>query len=346
MITPFDSPGRLQDSFASGLEELLNAPGLGAYILVLANALFDEKLAKRLQPALEQRYLAHLARIRERLGSGRETGEAPDDLLVFLKLAAIGPDALGVTERRAIAPWEIQFNLLRSFRPQRMSARVGGGIQIPFNPDGFHFNKPFLRKETIWAGELAGRPVDLLYNKFPFVDLHGLLVPDRQAEQPQFLAQDWHEYIWCITRDLSRTLPGLGFGYNSYGAHASVNHLHFQMFLRDAPLPVACDHWHHNGGHEPYPACCLRFDDPEAAWRHIDQLHQKAQPYNLVYLPGRVYCLSRARQGEIEPAAWRSGFAWYEMAGGLIAFNREDYEGLDAGQMQEELRRIGWKNKP
>ncbi len=341
MSSPFDSVTDLQNAFAAGLERLLDASGLGAYILVLANALFDEGLDRRLREPLQRRFQEHLGRVRRSLAGGQELTDAPDDLLVFLKLMAIGPEAAGVTERRAVGPWEVQFNLLRSFRPKRMSASVGGGTQVPFDPSGFHFNKPFLRKESFWSGELAGSRVDLLYNKFPFVDLHGLLVPEREAGLPQFLSRDWHDYVWRLARELAAGLPGVGFGYNSYGAYASVNHLHLQMFVRERPLPVAADAWAHNGGSEPYPSPCARFDDVEQAWRYLDHLHREAEPYNLVYLPGRLYCLPRARQGDYRHAPWTGGFAWYEMAGGMVAFNRRDYQSLQAGQVATELRRVG-----
>jgi hypothetical protein len=341
MSSPFDSLSEFRNLFTAGLGRLLDAPDLGAYVLVLANALYDEGLSSQLHEPLQRRFEEHLGRVRRTLAGGQEPKDARDDLLVFLKLATIGLDALGATERRMSGPWELQFNLLRAFRPRRMSASVGGGAQLAFDPAGFHFNKPFLRKETIWQGELAGRSVDLLYNKFPFVDLHGLLVPEREAELPQFLTREWHDYAWGLSGEMSAALPGIGFGYNSYGAFASVNHLHLQLFVREAPLPLAAPRWVHNGGDEPYPSPCARFDESAAAWRYLDHLHRESVPYNLVYLPGRLYCLPRARQGDYRHAPWTGGFAWYEMAGGMVTFRRGDFESLAPGQVAEELRRVG-----
>ena len=79
--------------------------------------------------------------------------------------------------------------------------------------------------------------MDLLYNKFPFVDLHSLLVPRRLENAPQFLHRHHHEAAWAMTLALGETLPGVGLGYNSFGAFASVNHLHFQLFLRPDSQP-------------------------------------------------------------------------------------------------------------
>jgi len=341
MEPPFDTPDNLRSAFVTGLEQLLEDPGLGAYILVLANASFDPAIFQLLHAPLERRFAEHAARCRSAFAAGRELAETDDDLLVFLKLIALGFQEIGTTESRAAGPWEVQFNLLRAFRPKRMSGSPTRGSQVPFDPAGFHFNKPFLRKETFWSGQLRGRSVDLLYNKFPFVELHGLLVPDREATQPQFLSRPYHQFVWELALEWGSGLPGIGFGYNGYGAHASVNHLHFQMFVRDRPLPLLAPQWQHNGGELEYPASCAVFDRPDEAWRYLDHLHREEEPYNLLYLPGRLYCLPRAHQGNYQPAPWSGGFAWYEMAGGTVAFNREQYQALDADTMAQELRRVG-----
>lgn len=341
MQSPFDSPASLRAAFVRGLEELLRDDGLGAYILVLANASLDPRLRAALREPLRERFEVHAGRCRRLLGQGATPDEAADDLLVFLKLMALGFDALGSTETRQAGAWEMQFNLLRSFRPTRMSGSVDGGIQRPFDAAGFHFNKAFLRKETFWSGPLHGHRADLLYNKFPFVDLHGLLVPDRQLCLPQFLTRRYHEYAWRLATELGGRIPGMGIGYNSFGANASVNHLHLQMFVRQRPLPLLRPQWRHNGGDQAYPAVCRVFDQPEQAWGYLDSLHQEERPYNLVYLPGRVYCLPRARQGSFSSAAWSSGFGWYEMSGGLVAFNRADYAQLAPDDIAQALRQVG-----
>jgi hypothetical protein len=339
--SPFDSLASLRAAFVAGLEALLEDEGVGAYILVRANAGFDPQIQELLGGRLARRYRLLAARCRELLALGEEPPDAPDDLLVFLKLMALGGGDIGVTELRTSGPWELQFNPLRAFRPKRMSAGSGRGIQTPFRPDGFHFHKPFLRRETFWHGRLLGRELDLLYNKFPFMDMHGLLVPECQAGLPQLLTRDWHHYVWQLAEELGGGLPGVGFGYNAYGAYASVNHLHFQMFVRSWPLPVSQPDWRHNGGERSYPALCRVFERTDSAWEYIDLLHHQETSYNLVYLPGRLYCLPRARQGSYRSARWAAGHAWYEMAGGVVSFRRSDFERLSAADVEAELRRVG-----
>lgn len=346
MQAPFDSREHFRAAFVAGLAELLKDDGLGAYILVLANAGFDAEIFRTLEVPLRQRFDDHAERCRAAFADGRDLDDAPDDLLVFLKLMAVGFDHVGTTEQRLAGSWEVQFNRIRAFRPKRMSGSIVTGSQAPFNTNGFHFNKPFLRKESFWSGHLLRHSVDLLYNKFPFVDLHGLLVPDREAELPQFLSLPYHRYVWELTEELSGGLPGVGFGYNGFGAFASVNHLHFQMFVRDTPLPVAASRWQHNGGADPYPGPCAVFDRCDEAWRYLDHLHREEEHYNLLYLPGRVFCLPRARQGNYQSADWTGGFAWSEMSGAITTFNRDDYDSLSADHIVAEMRRVGNVDPP
>ena len=336
----FQSEDALRQAFLAGLGELLEHDSSGTFILVLANAVYDPQVRARLEGPLRARFEALAGHYRDCLRAGRDPAAPADDLAVFLKLMAIGFDDLQPAEARRAGPWELQFNPVRALRPARMSGARPEGIHRPFDPDGFHFNKPFLRKEVFWSGELAGRPVELLYNKFPFAPLHGLLVPERQAERPQYLDRAMHGYAWQVADALGASLPGVGLGYNSYGACASVNHLHFQMFVRAEPLPVAAPEWRHNGGDRPYPTACRVFDDPEAAWTFLEALHEREAPYNLVYQPGRLYCLPRRGQAEVAHAPWLGGMAWAEAAGSITTFSRADFDGLDVAAIETELERL------
>lgn len=334
---PFSSNQAFRQAFTAGLSDLLQGGGLGPFILVCANATFDPNIYAATKAKLAALYQALREQYAHALATGRTIQEVEEDLLVFLKIQAIGLEKLKHTEQRRAGQWELQFNHLRSFRPKRITARVPAGIQVDFDEAGFHFNKGFMQKEAFWAGEFGGKDATLYYNKYPFVDFHCLLVPERERKLPQFLTVEYHAYLWELTGQLDATLDGVGFGYNSIGAFASVNHLHFQMFLKPPGFPVMDGAWRHNGGSEPYPTQCLAFDEPRAAWGCIQMMHSDEVAYNLLYTPGRLFVFPRLKQGTYPQPAWSSGFTWHELAGGIIAFNREDYDSLDQGAIRHEL---------
>jgi len=337
---PFSSLPSFQRAFTAGLSGLLQKGGLGPFILVCANASFDRRVQEATADELTSLFRELSREYVGALADGKPVQAVEEDLLVFLKLHAIGFERLKPTETRHAGPWEVQFNQLRSFRPKRIASQVPPSLRVPFDEAGFHFNKPFMQKEAFWAGELCGREATLYYNKYPFVDFHGLLVLERQSCLPQFLTEAHHHYLWQATQELARTLPGAGFGYNSLGAFASVNHLHFQMFVKPAGFTVMQGEWQHNGGKLPYPAQCAAFDTPDAAWAYLSELHASDVPYNLLYSAGRLYVFARKKQGTYMQPDWTSGFCWHDLAGGMITFNRDDYENLGEQDIARELAKL------
>jgi len=337
---PFVSLESFQHAYTSGLSNLLQEGGLGPFILVCANASFDKRVEAATAEGLAALYRSLSAEYVDALSNGKPINVVEEDLLVFLKLHAVGFKNLQATETRHAGPWEVQFNQLRSFRPKRITTQVPQTLHVPFDEASFHFNKPFMQKEAFWAGKLCGHYATLYYNKYPFADFHGLLVPERESCLPQFLTEAHHCYVWEVTQEMSLTLDGVGFGYNSLGAFASVNHLHFQMFVKPAGLPVMNADWQHNGGKTAYPASCAAFDTPAAAWEYLSGLHEKNTPYNLLYSKARLYVFPRQKQGCYTQADWTSGFAWLEMAGGMITFNRESYLNLDQKIISQELAKL------
>jgi hypothetical protein len=309
--------------------------GLGVYILVLANAAYDARLWKQLSPALAARHAELEAHIAGALRHGQALGEPDDDVLVFLKLLAIGFDHLSPLESRRAGPWEMMFNPIRALRPPRNSGTKFESLLRTFDPAGFHFNRAFLAREIFWEGELAGKPARMLYNKFPFAHLHGLLVPDPEHQLPQHLNPALHGWAWelCAEADL----PGLCLGYNSHGAGASVNHLHFQSFVQPQPLAIQHPCFAHNGGDDSYPLPCQRFTDAAHAWLEIDRLHERNTPYNLIYSKECLHLVARVPQDNIRLDAQCRGYGWSEMAGALTLFSREAYENLGAAEFEAEL---------
>jgi len=333
----FTSADAFRSAFEGGLQGMLENEGLGAFILACANATFDHDIYPVMESDLRELFTAKIAYYQKILEKGYQIGDSDEDLLVFLKMATIGFEALDITEERIVDGWEVQFNHLRAFRPRRLTAERVTGIRAEFDNNCFNFNRPFLQSEKLWEGELSGREISLFYNKYPFAEFHTLLVPERKVCLPQFLTAGDHRYSWELCQGLGERMAGVGIGYNAYGALASINHLHLQMFIRKQPLPVSAEQWQHNGGDRSYPAQCERYDSLESAWQRIKALHQQQIPYNLLYLPGLLYCFPRRQQGSYPTPDWSSGFTWYEMSGGVVTFNRDDFERLNGSAIEKAM---------
>ncbi|HEX7972367.1 MAG TPA: hypothetical protein VF501_09175 [Thiobacillus sp.] len=334
--SPFASLAALEQNFADGLAAMLDThPGLGVYILVLANAAHDPRLWAQLAPALAARHAELAAALADTLRHGQTLAEPDDDVMVFLKLNAIGFEHLGLMESRRTGPWDVMFNPLRALRPPRISGLTFDGLLRPFDVAGFHFNKAFLAREIFWEGALAGKPARLLYNKFPFARLHGLLVPEPLRETPQILSPELHGWAWHLCAHAGA--PGLCLGYNSTGAGASVNHLHFQSFVQPNPLPLQDPLFAHNGGSTPYPLTCQRFTEPADAWLELDRLHQRNTPYNLVYSRNCLHLVARVPQDSGMLSDPCRGYGWSEMAGAVTLFSRDAFEHLRAAEFEREL---------
>ena len=324
LINPvFQSNTEFEQAFVNGLENMLENDELGVFILVLANAIFDEKIWQKLKPALLKKF--------EQLKTQEITG-ATDDIAVFNQLLKLNLNELEVTKWREITGFEIQYNPLRALRPQRMSTAKTTGMSIDFDDNNFNFNKPFLKKEIFWKGQFFSKDISLLYNKFPFAPWHGLVVVEAEKQHPQLLTYDLHQFAWMMANAIGIGVKGFMLAYNSYGAYASVNHFHLQCFVREKPLPIESN--------EKYPLVNHWFDSVGDAWGFIESLHRDAQPYHLIYRNNKILCVVRKRQDDYTHANWTSGYAWYEACGGLTTFNLNDFNSLDAEQLKNELLKL------
>jgi ATP adenylyltransferase/5',5'''-P-1,P-4-tetraphosphate phosphorylase II len=224
-------------------------------------------------------------------------------------------------------------------RPARSSETVVEHIHQSFNPNAFHFNKPFLKSEIFWEGEWAGKEYRVLYNKFPFAPWHLLIVPEANRQQPQFLTKEAHQDIFKLSTK-SMHLSGLGIAYNSLGANASINQLHFQGFIFDQALPIEAPGWKQNGGNKQYPVNCYNYSSHKLAWQKIKQLHAKNQPYNLLYRNGFCYVIPRKGQGKVGLSEWVSGIGWYEISGMFTLLDYDRALHLSANSIYKELNKF------
>jgi len=330
-----DSADAFQHLFTSTLRNMLSPDEAGAFILVLANSMQDDELRNSLKHQLEANFKAVQSGIRRGV-----LDVAADDLAVFEAIEAIGIDSLSCWQRQNTAEWELVYNPMRALRPVRVSNAVIDSIKQPFDENRFNFNKPFLRTEILWQGRWHDTQLRVLYNKFPFAPCHLIIVPDPDMQMPQYLTADYHSMMWSLVEQQQPVLPGFGAGYNSLGACASVNQLHFQSFVRAELLPIEQRKWKHNGGSDDYPMHCYVSGSVRDSWALIDGCHNSNQPYNLLYRPGCCYVIPRKVQGSMTVAQRVRGAGWIEECG---VFNVSDYselESLGAEEVNECLRSL------
>lgn len=330
----FASQAAFQGVFVQRLLQLIQQPDLGTFILCCANATVSQPMFQRMLPGLQTLWneLNHTP--------AKLTGGSDEDGEIYQRLRALGIEQLTVSRVRQVGPWEVQLNPLRALRPLRETGHAADSLYKPFDPEGFHFNKPFMQRECLWEGQLAGRDLALYFNKYPFTEYHTLLVPERRRALPQYLTEEMFDYIWTLAAELATRLPLLGISYNAYGAYASVNHLHFQTFIRTGSLPLLASRWQHSGGNEAYPLPLMVFAERQAAWRYIEELHASNSAYNLLVADGRVYVLPRRRQGTYHHAGWTAGFSWFEVCGSIIVASQDDFAGLDQAAIEAEFAKM------
>lgn len=330
----------LRELYSEKLKAMLSPDELGAYILVLANSMQDDELHHELEDAL-----VNNKKILTQSIENNSLDATQDDLDVFDKLRAIGPDKISSWSKHQVGVWQVMSNPFRSLRPSRVSSEKIKSIQRCFDDEAFNFNKPFLKPEILWEGKwLSGskHPFNLkvLYNKFPFIPYHLLIVPNPELQCVQYLTPQYHEMIWDLVSETNINLPGFGVGYNSLGACASVNHLHFQGFVLSSHLPIELSQWSHNGGDIEYPMRCSVSGNKEKAWAVIQGMHDNDVPYNLLYRPDCCYVIPRQIQGSESIDEAVAGAGWIDECGVFVAANLDEINDLTEAVITANLKSL------
>lgn len=338
---PLESEQQFKHSFNQGLVELLSSSqSAGAFILSLANFIQHPNLFEANKSLIYDAYAQIALRYQNAITSAIKLSDAPDDIAVMNSIIHIGIENIKASDVRETGEenWSIYFNQLRSFRPERMSSQKAESINVKFDSGSFNFNKPFLRKEIFLEQELNNKQVSLLYNKFPFADFHGLLVIGREKEYNQYLTEDIFHYIWSVYLKLKKNIPNQVVSYNSLGAGASVNHLHFQTCIYTKVLSVSSKRWRHNGGGYEYPAECMVFNNEKEAWDFIANLQKTNTPFNLVFINQVLYCLPRKLEAVINEKIPQIG--WFEMAGSFSIADEDTFQSLQSSQIKSALGQV------
>lgn len=317
---------------------MLSADELGAFILVLANSQQDAFLKKELRSDIEKTFI----KLKENFLNGK-LNATQDDIDVFKKLLDLDMDAISEWQYKKVGDWQVVYNSMRQLRPTRASSQILNSIKQNFDGNKFHFNKPFLKPEILWEGSCnnsGAKSIKLrvLYNKFPFSDYHLLIVVSPEKNSSQLLDRESHQAISSLVNEAGKSFPGFGVGFNSLAAGASVNHLHFQGFIRLQEFPIEGARWVHNGGESHYPVKVRRFTDIESSWQYINKLVREDIAFNCIYRVNVCYIVTRKYQGTTSLPNWLVGAGWLDVAGVLTVSDENTFDSIEGQSITDALR--------
>eukprot|EP00756_Hemistasia_phaeocysticola_P038151 Hpha_TRINITY_DN16740_c1_g4::TRINITY_DN16740_c1_g4_i1::g.79887::m.79887 len=132
------------------------------------------------------------------------------------------------------------------FNPQHWAKKRGGRhvpehspVLKPFSDEGFHFNKIGDEREVLMCCAHTGKAGDtfewgegehmLAINVSPMFRAHSLLVPQPLQRHPQQITRCGAAIALAAASAVRKGDDSFRVGYNSLGAFASVNHLHFHL---------------------------------------------------------------------------------------------------------------------
>jgi diadenosine tetraphosphate (Ap4A) HIT family hydrolase len=327
-----DDINQFKTLFVNQLKNMLSADELGTFILVLANSHQDTFLENELQDALTSTFVA----LKDNFVAGR-LNATRDDSDVFKQLLDVDLEDIPAWRYKTIGNWQVVCNSMRQLRPARTSSQILTTIKQPYDEARFHFNKAFLKPEILWEGLYKELKLRVLYNKFPFSDHHLLVVVSPEKNSSQVLTQEVHQYASAMSNDVSEVFPGFGLGFNSLAAGASVNHLHFQGFIRDQDFPIENSFWKHHGGDVDYPLTVKCFTDTDLAWDYMNDLINQDNAFNCLYRKHSCYIIPRKYQGTVELPDWLAGAGWLDVAGVMTVSDETTFDSINEQSVTQAL---------
>ncbi|XP_070071250.1 GDP-D-glucose phosphorylase 1 [Drosophila takahashii] len=182
---------------------------------------------------------------------------------------------------------------LKRRRPQTIE-----NLNPTFKPSMFNFNKVDAREIIMTIDDANGSPeVQMIINKSPITKYHTLICPEVGKNHVQRITREVLQF--CITFMRSIDDKDMRMGYNSPGALASVNHLHFHLlhmpqdlYIDQAPLDeLVGGYVYRLSRRAPTEGICMVFNESdcdELVAEKVEQLYklamwmcQKNMPHNL-----------------------------------------------------------------
>lgn len=256
-----------------------------------------------------------------------------------------------------------QLNEGRHLKKRPTEFRVDQVLQ-PFDPKKFNFTK-IGQEEILFQFGPSEDGVSEYYEKAPVLSSpnvvainvspieygHVLLVPRVLDCLPQRIDQD--SFLLALYTAAEANNPYFRVGYNSLGAFATINHLHFQAYYLAAPFPIErapttrVPYGRKKGGVKVYELSkfpvrglvfemCNSMEDLSIAVANACiYLQNEDIPYNVLITDrgARVFLLpqcfaERQARGEVDPEILETQVnpAVWEISGHIVLKQRKDYD--------------------
>ncbi|HJX50550.1 MAG TPA: hypothetical protein VJ438_03755 [Candidatus Nanoarchaeia archaeon] len=263
-------------------------------------------------------------------------------------------------ERKQVGKFVLQYNYIRGFRPPRAAQAKDIPLYKPFNLENHNFMKPEFKKQEFYSMKMEDINFDFFFNKYPFAPGHFLLVPDKEEGHNQYLNPNKDiNVISTVSEIMQRGEFGssMRLGFNSFGAHASLNQLHWQgFFIEDGwqpPLEEELNesiYEHENTVHcfrnEPYnTGMWFPYPEQKTFTNFLEKIIDENHCFNLYYTPKGIALFERRNQGnqnysdELKYAPFTTGYAFFEMMGEIICPDRAVFDKMIRPENEDEAVR-------
>ncbi|KAL4713403.1 hypothetical protein ACJJTC_010388 [Scirpophaga incertulas] len=262
-------------------------------------------------------------------------------------------------EEKSVDGYLLQLNPNRNSK-RRTPEEIYSVCQ-PFNENKFNFTK--ISRDEILFGLNDGHNDAvhiIIVNISPISLYHSLLCPSVNKCLPQVVTIDSLELAIKLTFVSNNRAFRIGF--NSLCALASVNHLHYHIFVEENILPVETATCHHLSGpvyctsEYPIPAFCFQASSQELSsklandvYTLLEYFSKNSIAHNLFITYGRDFNLEHQRVLRILVWPRKScvgvkqlgafNVAVCELSGWFPVYNASDFKNLHRDALENELKK-------